>query len=110
MTIGIKALTFETIIGLLEHERNVPQRIVVDCKIDYHYENSFINYAEVAELIKSTMQEGRFELIEEALESLHKTLKTHFPAIEKLKIKIEKPDILPACRVSATLKRKFKEN
>lgn len=107
MRIAIRDLTFDTVIGILEHERQVPQRVVVTCKIDYTYEDAFINYADAAELIRRTVQEGRFELIEEALVALKTSLKHHFPAIEKLKITLEKPDILPACRVSATLKENF---
>ena len=100
MKILIENLTFDTIIGILDFERTVPQQIRVDCTIDYPYSSGhFINYAEVAQTIQMTMDHERFELIETALEVLSVTLKNHFPLIRELSLSIRKPDILPHCTV-----------
>lgn len=100
MTVLIDNLEFTAILGILDHERITPQRICVDCRLTYRYRPGiFVNYAEVAELIESTMQEKRFELIEEALEILGDLLKTRFPLIETASLTIRKPDILPNCSV-----------
>lgn len=110
MTIRIDDLTFECIIGILEHERVHPQRVVVDVEITYDYSDAFINYADVAEHIKEIMRREAFELIEEALNALKHSLKEHFPGIATLNLRITKPDILPDCRVSVAETYKFKEN
>ncbi|MDD2265402.1 dihydroneopterin aldolase [Sulfuricurvum sp.] len=100
MKILIENLTFDTIIGILEHERTTAQKVHIDCIIDYPYsEGHFINYAEVAEMIETTMHKERFELIETALEVLNATLKEHFPLIKELLLTIRKPTILPNCSV-----------
>lgn len=100
MKIRIENLTFETIIGILEHERITPQRIQIDCVIDYPYsEGNFINYADVVEEMKRLMIAECFELIETALESLAIALKTNFPSISALTLTIRKPDILPDAQV-----------
>lgn len=100
MTILIENLTFSTIIGILDFERTTPQQVSIDCTIDYPYsEGSFINYAEVTQLIETTMKEKQFELIETALDILGKTLKEHFSLIQKLSLTIRKPDILSNCTV-----------
>jgi 7,8-dihydroneopterin aldolase/epimerase/oxygenase len=100
MRILIESLTFETIIGILEYERTLPQRVQIDCTIDYPYaEGDFINYADVAALIEATLHRERFELIETALETLGVTLKHHFPAMQTLELTLRKPDILPNCTV-----------
>lgn len=100
MRILIENLTFDTIIGILESERLTPQRVIIDCIIDYDYaQNSFINYADVAALIQTTMHEECFELIETALETLGMILKNRFPLIRSLALTIRKPDILPNCTV-----------
>jgi len=100
MTIEITALEFQTIIGILDFERSTPQRVRVDCHIDYDYVDTFINYALVAEQIETIMKEEKFELIEEALLRLKTSLKEHFPLIKRLFLKISKPDILDNCEVS----------
>ena len=100
MRILIEDLTFETIIGILQHERTTPQSVRIDCTIDYPYaEGDFINYADVAALIESTLHREKFELIETALDSLASILKHHYPAIHTLILTLRKPDILPNCTV-----------
>lgn len=101
MKILIENLTFDTIIGILEHERTNPQRVQIDCIIEYSYRNGdFINYAEVAHVIEHTMNFERFELIETALETIGALLKIHFSLIQTILLTIRKPDILPNCTVS----------
>ncbi len=100
MRIHIDDLTFDAIIGILESERHTPQRVRVTCKIDYAYTaDTFIDYAVVAQTIQSTIIETEFELLESAIETLGTVLKTRFPLIQSLYLKIEKPDILPQATV-----------
>lgn len=100
MKILIENLTFDTIIGILEQERHTPQKIQIDCTIDYPYlSNTFINYADVVFLIKTTIQNEQFELLETALETLASILKENFSSIKTLHLTIRKPDILPNCTV-----------
>lgn len=100
MKILIENLTFDTIIGILDFERTTPQLVCIDCTLEYPYsEGSFINYAEVTQLIETTMKEKKFELIETALDLLGRTLKEHFPLIRKVSLTIRKPNILSNCTV-----------
>ena len=100
MTIRIEALTFETVIGILPHERRTPQRVQIEAQFGYTYrEGAFLDYAKIAETIVTTVTEGEFELVEEAVDALFHTLKEKYPQIEKASIRFCKPDILPNCRV-----------
>lgn len=100
MTIEIKDLAFDTIIGILDFERTTKQRVCINCSIDYSYNQEFLNYALVAEHIEKEMHNHEFSLIEEALLSLKSSLKQDFPLISTLFLKISKPDILANCEVS----------
>ncbi|MEA3521553.1 MAG: dihydroneopterin aldolase [Campylobacterota bacterium] len=103
MQIHIEELDFKCIVGLLDFERVTLQRVRVTCKLDYTYKkNTFINYAEVAQSITAQMKKEKFELLESALEHLSQYLKYHYPQIEKLYIKITKPDILDNAVVSVS--------
>ena len=102
MTIHIENLRFSCIIGILDFERITPQDIILDIKIDYHYNNEFINYADAKDLCKSLMLTNKFLLIEDALPSLSQNLKKKFSSIEVLYLKITKPSILPDCTVSVS--------
>ncbi len=107
MTILIKALSFETIIGILDIERIQKQRVSIDVTIDYEYAGTFINYADVSEHIKTAMHREQFTLIEEALLALKSSLKVDFPLIKSLTLQISKPDILPDCEVCVSEHYKF---
>jgi len=101
MRIHIEALTFEVIIGLLDFEREHPQQVIIDMELDYHYTHQcFINYADIVVLIEKELNTKKYILLEEALEGVHTLLMTHYPSIERLQLKITKPDILPHCRVA----------
>ncbi len=100
MQITIKDLTFSSVIGILDFERVTPQKVVINANITYTYDQTFLNYALIAEHIENEMKREQFELIEEALLSLNRSLKINFPLISTLFLKISKPDILANCEVS----------
>ncbi len=108
MTVEVRDLTFECIIGILPFERETPQNVIVDLTADYEYRNgTFLDYARVAAEVKRRMHERKFELVEEALLDVSAHLKTLFPQIKRLDLSISKPDILPDCRVCVTKKSVF---
>ena len=102
MKICIEELRFKCIIGLLEHERHNPQEIIIDLEIDYDYTDTFINYADIAALVESHLQESKYELLETAINELFTLIPSKFSTIKRLFIKIAKPEILPNCRVSVS--------
>ncbi len=104
MTIHIEHLEFDAIIGLLDFERDRPQRVRIDVTATYEYHpGTYLDYAEMVETIKTHIVKQKYELLEEALGGLHATLTKTFPAIETLHITIAKPDILPDCVVSLSI-------
>jgi len=101
MTIHIEALTFHVIIGVLDFERDKPQRVIIELETTYDYtQDNFIDYSEIVTLIQDKMKRERYTLLEDALLGLEKKIHTHYPDIENLFIKISKPDIISECRVS----------
>ena len=108
MTIHIEDLTFDVIIGLLDFERDRPQRIIINLEASYEYvEGQFIDYADMVLLIQSELKEKRYELLEDALLGLKELLSTTYPELQSLFLKICKPDILPQCTVSLSKTWKF---
>jgi 7,8-dihydroneopterin aldolase/epimerase/oxygenase len=101
MTIHIESLRFETIIGLLEFERVTKQTVVVWLEARYPYrQGEFINYADIVTLTQSHINTEQYILLEDALLGLKEHLLSAYPTITHLKLKIEKPDILPNCTVA----------
>lgn len=108
MTIHIKDFEIYAIIGILDFERVSEQKIVIDIKILYDYnQNSFINYADISSLVEEILIKNKFLLIEDALLSLKKEIMILYPLIKELEIEIKKPDIIPNCIVSVSKKWDF---
>jgi dihydroneopterin aldolase len=102
MTIHVEDLKFQCIIGILNFERITPQDIIVNLTLDYNYKNKFINYADIVQIIKDMMINEKFELIEDALNSINLKLNKEYKAIKSIDLKITKPSILPDCKVSVS--------
>ncbi len=101
MTIHIQSLKIDAIIGLLDFERNIEQRVIIDLEISYAYNNNeFIDYADLAELIKRQVKQSRYGLLEDALDDLKKQITAAYPKTDRLWLKISKPHILNDCVVA----------
>lgn len=101
MTIHIEDLTLNVIIGLLDFERDKPQRVIINLECTYEYtDNNFIDYAHIVELIEHKLHQERYLLLENALLGLKETIYKTFPQLFSLHIKISKPDILDNSVVS----------
>ncbi len=105
MKIHIEDLEISCIIGILDFEREAEQKVVVDLVIEYAYKKGlFLNYASIVDLIEGDLKNKKHELLEESLISIQKSLFAAFPEIEKMELKISKPDILNNCTVALSEK------
>lgn len=100
MKIEINNLTFKCIIGILDFERVKKQRVILNVSFNYIFtKDIFIDYAELSKLLKSTMKEQKFLLLEDAILYIENILLNKYQ-ITNLQIKISKPDILKDCIVT----------
>ena len=106
-TITLHKLSFYAIIGILPKEREIAQKVVINVSLHYSDEKGYIDYAQVASLIKKHMKEQKFWLLEEALTSTATMLKKSFPQIKSLEIEITKPHILDDVTPSVSLLLKY---
>lgn len=107
ITLCIDNLYFEAIVGILEHERNTPQKVCINAQIKIKYsKKKFIDYSILTNMIENTMKEKKFFTIEEALLYISKKLQSEYKNIKQINLKISKPDILQNVIVGAKIKRK----
>ncbi len=109
MSIIIENFKFQTIIGILDFERINSQEIIVFLQADYKFDiknRTFIDYAIIYKLIKDSMINMKFKLIEEALIYLFDLISQKYN-FNYLKIKITKPSILLNAEVSVEMEENF---
>jgi dihydroneopterin aldolase len=100
MKIEISDLTFNCIIGILDFERIKKQKVIINISFEYDYSKDlFIDYSEISALVKKTMKERKFLLLEDAILYIESLLQNSYK-IYTLNIKISKPNILKNCIVS----------
>ncbi|ADV47151.1 dihydroneopterin aldolase [Nitratifractor salsuginis] len=103
MKIEIREFRLEAIIGILPEERHTPQALIVDLEAEYSYAaQGFLDYAQLCELIRHILLEGKFSLLEEALLVLKERIFENYPHIDYLFLRLSKPDILSDCRVAVS--------
>ena len=103
----LEGLSFHAIIGILPHERRTPQKVIVDAIFEYEGKANYIDYAKAAKLLRTHIQQERFLLLEDALQSSAALLKKHFPQMRHLTLTIKKPQILDDATPSVTLSLNF---
>ncbi len=106
-TIVIEDLTFKAILGLLEEERSEEQLIVVNLKIEYEDKKNYIDYAKVCDIVQDTIQNGKFLLVEDAIDEIEKQLKKEFAQMRMFYLSVKKPEILKNALVGVEILRKF---
>lgn len=106
--IHIQNLEFDTIIGILPLERTTPQKVLIDCAIEYLYEEKkFLDYAQICILIQTLLQSNKYFLIEDALEDICKNIYQEYSQIKTIKLKIIKPQILENADVGVEIFKKY---
>ncbi len=101
MTIHIERLSIDTIIGILDFERTLKQTVIVEIRIDYNYSpKSFIDYSIVVNRVETMLKKSKYGLLEDAIEDIGSSLISDYPQIDRLYLKISKPNIIKNASVA----------
>ncbi len=96
----MRELIFEAIIGVLEHERITPQRVLINAKIDYDFfDSNYIDYKDIVDFLQAEVIEKKFLLLESAVSWLESSIAKKYKNVQEVKIEICKIDIFENCKV-----------
>jgi 7,8-dihydroneopterin aldolase/epimerase/oxygenase len=107
-TVRAEALRMRVILGIMSYERDTPQGVSVDLEADYVRDGAYLDYRDLIRIAKETLEQGRYELIEEALPAIREHILAKYPAIIRLRIKITKPEAVTEALVSVQAEWKQK--
>ena len=99
----IEGLKVETVIGCFNWERQIQQPLLLDFIISTDLSQAAasdaladtLNYAEICEFASQAIIQAQPELIEHAADIVLRCLFQQFPVIEKIRITVRKPAIIP---------------
>ena len=103
--IYIEGLQVYSLIGVYDWERDAKQRLLVDMQLYTDLSRAAksdqvkdtLNYAEVASCVEQVADSSEFELLEALANAMVVNVFAGFP-VQKISIKLSKPDILPNAR------------
>lgn len=108
MTLHIKELFIEAIVGLLPHERLKEQPLRLDVSIEYCYENGrYIDYAKLAVWLEKLLIRRRYRVLEEAAQEIADRIKERHENVESVKIILTKPEAIANGIASVELHKFF---
>jgi 7,8-dihydroneopterin aldolase/epimerase/oxygenase len=101
----VRDLEIVASVGIYEVEHHFEQRVVisVELKVDDHYDGSseklgdVLDYGALVDRIERLTQSGHFKLIETLAERIAELCLADARVISTT-VRVEKPDIVPACR------------
>ncbi len=107
-TAGLKSLHIDCIVGVYEHERTTPQRVVMDVEMDYDFLavarsdaiGDAVDYAAVAQSVTELVRRRQFQLIETMAEEAAAMLLATRPQVRAVRLEIRKPAAVPAADCS----------
>ncbi len=107
--IYIRDLKLNVVIGILENERKSKQKIIVNCQIEYDLNEHFLDYVQSVEAITNLLEYKKYKTLESALSGICKALKSDFPEIVSIKLKIDKPEVFKNTLVGVEVVKKYSD-
>lgn len=100
-TIFVKGIAVEAIIGIYEHERTQPQRVVVDLELGTDISAAVgsekiedaLDYESLTNSVETFLRNSDYQLIETLAEELAEHI-LGFPKVNSVKLTLHKPDAL----------------
>ncbi len=101
----LQNLEVDAIVGILEWERVVPQRLLLSIELQSHITTAAksekiedaLNYAEVALVVENLIVEKKYRLIERLVEEVAALLLKDFPT-SWVKVRCQKPQVIKNCQ------------
>lgn len=113
--IKLKNLKLKTIIGVYDWEQNIQRDIIINVAIEIEETKNIddklvntIDYEDLTNLIKSTVKDNRFKLIESLVDKIIDEIRHKYKYISNLKLEIDKVGALESLEsfcVSKTWKK-----
>ena len=90
--ITLRAMRFHALIGILEHERTVPQPLEVDLSVRCGAEGGILDYRRLYELVASVVASGPIDYLETVADRITR-LALEDPRVRQARVAVRKPHV-----------------
>ena len=90
--ITLRAMRFHALIGILEHERTVPQPLEIDLSVRCAAESGILDYRRLYELVESVVSSGPIDYLETVADRITR-LALEDPRVRQARVAVRKPHV-----------------
>ena len=90
--ITLRAMRFHALIGILEHERTVPQPLEVDLSVRCSSEGGILDYRRLYDLVESVVSSGPIDYLETVADRVTR-LALEDPRVQHARVAVRKPHV-----------------
>jgi dihydroneopterin aldolase len=90
--ITLRAMRFHALIGILEHERTVPQPLEVDLSVRCAADGGILDYRRLYELVESVVSTGPIDYLETVADRITR-LALEDPRVWQARVAVRKPHV-----------------
>lgn len=90
--ITLRAMRFHALIGILEHERTVPQPLEVDLSVRCAAEGGILDYRRLYELVERVVSSGPIDYLETIADRITR-LALEDPRVRQARVAVRKPHV-----------------
>jgi dihydroneopterin aldolase len=91
--ITLRAMRFHALVGILAHEREIPQPIEVDLLVRVADGESIIDYRALYELTARVVESGRIDFLEEIADRVARGALAHSARVRVARVAVRKPHV-----------------
>lgn len=90
--ITLRAMRFHALIGILEHERTVPQPLEIDLSVWCVAEGGILDYRRLYELVESVVSSGPIDYLETVADRITR-IALEDPRVRQARVAVRKPHV-----------------
>jgi len=90
--VTLRAMRFHALIGILEHERTVPQPLEVDLSVRCAAESGILDYRRLYEMVESVISSGPIDYLETIADRVTR-LALEDPRVRQARVAVRKPHV-----------------
>jgi len=86
-------MRFHTLVGILPHEREIPQPIEIDLCVQLRDGTSIVDYSELYAMVRSLVEAGAVDYLETLSEQIADAALRHSARIRSARAAVRKPNV-----------------
>jgi dihydroneopterin aldolase len=91
--ITLRAMRFHALVGIVPHERTVPQPIEIDLRVRLGEGDAVVDYRALYEIVAQTFLSGPIDFLEEVGDRIAQRTLDHNSLIQSVRVAVRKPHV-----------------